>query len=492
MKNIIEELYNDLNLDLNNTLKKGFPYIGKREDNKPFSKMVKDIEEAWHYYDDELYNIKNNNEIIRLGSGDPICSKSYVGAIKEIKKALKNTIYQYGPAAGDENLRKILADYLIDIGYPNYMTFNNVIPTNSTTDGFNLILKSIFKPYDVIIMTSPCYGLFAFMPERLNINVESIDLDKEDNYLINPNKLNKLIIKINNELKDKYKNLDYIPRVKAFLNINPHNPLGTVMGINQINILENLGKVAVDNNIFIIDDLIYRDLTYDRKNIAKPIGTIHKYFDNSISMFGLSKSYGMAQARSGFIAANDKVISLIRNNVFYNMDSASILQLSALVGTYNNRRKNKKIYKKYFHKIIKNYIYKRDLTIALVNGIDYLKDSKNYKKIFNDIKKYSNLDKNEIKMGIPYAKINIIPESGYFMLIDFTSLKNHSYIKSEKDLLEYLYTKCSIKFLVGQSISWPEKDKIIIRITYSLKNSDIIKALSKISKGIKEIIYETN
>ena len=492
MKNIIEELYDELNLNINIASKKGFPYIGRRNDKKEFSNMVKSIEEAWFFYDYELYNYKINNEIIKLGSGDPICSKPYPRAILELKRILKTKMYKYGPAAGDEELRSVLKDYLIDIGYPKNISFNNVVPTMSTTDGFNLILKSIFRPYDVIIMTCPCYGLFAFMPERLNINVEGINLEKEDNYLINPKKLNLLIKKINKELKNKYKNLDYIPRVKAFLNINPHNPLGTVIGEKEKSILKNLGEVAIDNNIFIIDDLIYRDLSYDRNNMAKPLGTIKKYFDYSISLFGLSKSFAMANARCGFIVANDKIISLIRNNIFYNMDSSSILQLSLLSGTFNKSEENKKAYKEYFDEIIKNYIYKRDLSLALVNGIQSIKDSDNYYSILNEIQEKSDLTIDQINSGIPYAKVDIIPNSGFFMIIDFTDLKNHSKIKNEKQLLELLYVNCGIKSLVGQSIAWPDNKKIIMRITYALENSDIINALSKINKIVKEIIYETN
>ena len=60
------------------------------------------------------------------------------------------------------------------------------------------------------------------------------------------------------------------------------------------------------------------------------------------------------------------------------------------------------------------------------------------------------------------------------------------------NVIDGVYLKGGIKFLVGQSIAWPENDKIIMRITYALDNSDIIKALSKINKIIKEIVYETN
>ena len=55
MENIVEKLYSELHIDINIETKKGFPYIGKRQDNKMFSSMVKNIEEAWYFYDYELF-----------------------------------------------------------------------------------------------------------------------------------------------------------------------------------------------------------------------------------------------------------------------------------------------------------------------------------------------------------------------------------------------------------------------------------------------------
>ena len=34
MENIVEKLYSELHIDINLVSKKGFPYIGKRQDNK--------------------------------------------------------------------------------------------------------------------------------------------------------------------------------------------------------------------------------------------------------------------------------------------------------------------------------------------------------------------------------------------------------------------------------------------------------------------------
>lgn len=492
-KSIIDELV--LEYPEIEHFKKGFPNIGSRADCSPFGEATSKICEAWEFYDKDLYDIPIDKEIIKFGNGNPLSYKAFPLAKKYLKKELNKELYQYSAAAGDEGHRENIAKYLIQEGYPQYIDYNNVIITDSTTNGFYLILKALFKPYDVIIMTSPNYGLFAFMPERMNVGVELVQLSKDNDFIIRPDDLNKKIVEINKVLKEKYKDkLNYVPRVRAFLNINPHNPLGTVLSHNDIEVLREIGEVCQKNKVFIIDDLIYRDLSYDKNAKAMPIGTIVKYFDNTISLFGLSKSYGLAKTRTGFVVANDKVIRLLRDNVFYMKDSASVLQSSMLAGVYNDTEERKREYFKYFNNLIPKYLLNCYLCMALFDGIESVKGTFYYKKILKLLKKNIK-DKNllnKVKSGVPYAKTVLEPKSGFFLLVDFTDLRRTGLINNEKDLLIYLYKKCGIKFLVGQSFSWPYSDEIIMRMTYSLSPKVLIEAISSINIAIRDGISETN
>ncbi len=473
--------------------KPGFPDIGKRKDNQNFSLPVKKIEEAWYYYDSKLYEYVSDNKIIKLGTGNPVNYKAFPYAIKKVKKNVSKKLFEYPPAAGDEECRNEIANYLKSIDFPNEINKNNIIITCSTTQGFYLILKSIFREYDTIIMTAPNYGLFAFMPERLNINVETIRLEEKDNYIINCEKLDLLVKKINDKLKKKYNNLNYTPRVKAFLNINPSNPLGTVMSKSNYNTLKKLAETCRKNNMFVIDDLIYRDICYDRNNLAVPLGTINNYFDYSISLFGLSKSYGMANTRSGFVVANEHIIRTLRNNLFYIMDSAPYIQSSLLAACYNTNKKRTKCYNKYFYKLTEIYKYNCMLMVSMIDGINSITIKKHAKKIKSDIHKIVKDKKIEyIFEGIPYTHVKIIPQAGYFLLVDFTELSMHSNIKTEEQLLKLLYTKCGSKFLIGQSFSWPNEKEIIARFSFSLSKKEIINILSKINLVIREVVNETN
>lgn len=108
------------------------------------------------------------------------------------------------------------------------ITDSNIIIGNSTTYLYNLLCQNLLRPFDVVIMPSPTYGIFAYIPERYGASIKFLDLRQEDNWFININSLEKAILNINNELKtlSSQKKLCYIPRVSMLFLINPSNLIG--------------------------------------------------------------------------------------------------------------------------------------------------------------------------------------------------------------------------------------------------------------------------
>ena len=269
----------------------------------------------------------------------------------------------------------------------------------------------------------------------------------------------------------------YVPRVVAFLNANPSNPTGKVMREKDSKLLEDIAKVCNDRGVFIIDDLVYRDISFKEDNLAKPIATIPGYFRNTISLFGLSKCYGMASLRSGFVVADEIIIRELVNEIFQTMDSAPVIVGQALCGAFNTSLERNKIYEEYFKELREIYFYKYNLLVALVDGINHV-DNKYKEIIKNKIKE--KIKENDLiekcLNGLPYVSFpkNLVPEAGFFAILDFTKIKGMKYkgsiINTERDLLNFFYKTNRIRFLVGQSISWPNKDELIGRVSFALND----------------------
>ena len=482
---------------------RGLPNLGENLVNGRFSPNVSKIYDAFGLYGNELYELENerikNISSRSLGGGSPMKTPGF----PLCKEALINIINsdelsEYPLAAGDEESRKVILDYLIQEGfYSKRLSEDNIIFTVSTTHAFNIISSIIARPYDVILMTGPNYGLFTFVPERISgATVEILPLSAEDNWYVNSKKLAIRIDEINTQLREKYgESLGYVPKVVAFLNENPHNPLGKVMNEKNKEILEGIGDVCLEKGVFVIDDLIYRDLTYDRNNLAKPMATYEKYFNNTITITGLSKSYGLASIRSGMVVANEIIIRAIRNSIFQTMDSSPVLQGRALAGAFNATLRRQKEYEEYFNPIIKEYKYRLELLKVLINGLDTVEDIGLKRKIETDIRKYA-FDYNIIQLldGIPNVDFvnGTIPESGFFEILDFTALKNKvagngRVISDEKELLKYLYEQEKIKLILGQSISWPNEEQLIGRVTTALEREDLVEHFGAMNRCLRKL-----
>lgn len=486
----------------------GLPDIGVRDDGQHFNPTVQSIADAIDYYG---YEVRDENIVtmpdIDLGSGNPTKFEAFPLSIEEMKKGLDSQdMYKYPYTEGDDRIRKILLDYIEKEGFVNTRPYNysdidekglsvhNITFLPSTSIAFNLIINIISNPGDVILVTGPNYGLFTIRAERNGAEVEVLPLRQEDEWLVNPKRLAEKIDDINDSLQKVYnRRKGYVPRVVAFLNANPNNPTGKVMGEKQAKLLEQIADVCERRGVFIIDDLVYRDLTYDKDNIAKPIATIPGMFRNTISLFGLSKSYGLASLRAGFVVADEIIIRELVNRIFQEMDSSPDIVGRALAGAFNTSKRREQTYEKYFTKLRKIYIEKFQLLKGLVDGIDSV--DKEYKKVVEDKirKTIKEEDIDTILKGIPYVTFpkKLEPESGFFAILDFTKLRGMKFndftITSEKDLLTFFYKTSRTRFLVGQSISWPNESEMVGRVTFAIEDEKIIVALANMNRAVQKL-----
>ena len=486
----------------------GLPCVGTRLDFERFNPTVQNIADAIDFYgyevrDEKITTVKDTD----LGSGNPLDYKPFPLCIEEMKKYLEtNSLYKYPYTEGDDNIRKILLDYIEQEGFINNepysyddiddkgLSVHNITFLPSTSIIFNIIINIISRPGDVVLVPGPNYGLFTIRAERSGAEVDILPLEKEDNFYVNPDKLAAKIDDINESLQKVYnRRKGYVPRVVAFLNMNPSNPTGIVMGEKEKDLLERIGHVCEERGVFIIDDLVYRDISYDKDNIAKPMASIKGMFRNTISLFGLSKSYGLASLRAGFVVADEIIIREVVNRIFQGMDSSPEITGYALRGAFNTSIERKQAYDEYFIPLREQYKYKYNLLKALVEGIESIEDKEVKEKIKleveEELKENANIALKGLKL-VSFPK-NLTPESGFFAILDFTKIKGMKYngriISSERDLLRFFYKTCRIRFLVGQSISWPYQDELVGRITYSIPNKDIINSIYNIGKAIEKL-----
>ena len=479
--------------------RRGLPGTGSRKDNLPFFSDLKIIDDAF-VYSNSLYALEDSIDkkltLFNAGAGSPLRIRPFPPAAESLKNIANcEELSQYQLAAGNEEYRKIIAKYLSNQGFiyqNNAVSANNIIFNDSTTEGFNLIVDIIARPFDVVLFSGPTYGLFCYIPERHNAITKIVPLSEEDDWKVNPCVLEQYIDQLQEELHKVQMDfaLEYTPRIAAYVNINPSNPTGRIMGSDDKERLISLKKLSKKYGFFIVDDIIYRDLSFPSKQLALPLATIEGPNDNIITMMGASKAYGLAGARAGMIIADEIVIRGIRNLVFQLMDSTPLYVGAILSSIFNTSEVRDKCYQVYFSTLNQAYYEKWLLVKGMVCGGNSLEASE--QRVLNTILSgYSNDKKEEILSPIPGIKFagNIEPDSGFFALLDFTELKGLQYknlvINTERDILLFFYLYAYTKLLMGASIGWPHKNEFIARVSFAMEDSALIHMFSQIRNAVK-------
>ena len=257
---------------------RGLPNLGKPQNGSQYSKEVNKIYNAFSLYGNELYELENDRIKGRssrsLGGGSPMRTEAFPLCKEEVLKfILEDQLSDYPMAAGDEYSRKIISEYLEKEGFQkngNRISEDNIIFTVSTTQAFNIIMQIIARPYDVVLMTGPNYGLFTFVPERAaGARVEILPLSAEDDWYVNPVKLSNRIDEINEQNETGYQiedvHFEFTHEVMSNEQENKQNDLTDAQRKQtEINTLLNIANVldqeTIVQAICEILDIDYEDI----------------------------------------------------------------------------------------------------------------------------------------------------------------------------------------------------------------------------------------
>ncbi|MBU5437828.1 aminotransferase class I/II-fold pyridoxal phosphate-dependent enzyme [Tissierella sp. MSJ-40] len=121
----------------------------------------------------------------------------------------------------------------------------------------------------------------------------------------------------------------------------PNNPTGYVISLDEINAIT---EIARKNNILVFCDEVYKGLEYDGDRLP----WFSDVYENAVSLGVMSKAYGLAGLRIGWIATQNKKIydELIRFKHYTSICSSSTSEFLATIALKHGDKileRNKKI-----------------------------------------------------------------------------------------------------------------------------------------------------
>ncbi len=209
----------------------------------------------------------------------------------EIREAIKSYtnggVFSYGPPTGLPEFREAAAEVL-ETRKGITCSPDRILPTDGAASGMFTIAKTILQAGDQVIIFDPVDFLFQKSVEEAGGNVIRIPFDPVTGSF-NRQNFQQAISK----------------KTKMICICNPHNPLGRVLTKKE---LRFIGSLAVKHNLWIMNDEIWSDIVYapnEHINISSLDSEIAK---RTISVYGFSKTFGLAGLRVGFIAAPSKKV----------------------------------------------------------------------------------------------------------------------------------------------------------------------------------------
>ena len=206
---------------------------------------------------------------------------------KLINEQSPTVLHGYTSAVGDNNVRLAIASYL-NKTYNADVDYNLIYMTVGAAAALTISLNAILNEGDEVIVIAPYFPEYKVFIEKAK---GAIVISESDKNTFKPN-LDDLKSKINS-------------KTKAIIINYPNNPTGVVLNENDVISLTNLIKQKekeLNNQIYLISDEPYRELTYDTK-----VPFITNYYDNTIICYSFSKSLSLPGERIGYILVSPNV-----------------------------------------------------------------------------------------------------------------------------------------------------------------------------------------
>jgi len=197
-------------------------------------------------------------------------------ATKQELELWQKMSFGYTDSAGSPRLREaILRHYTID-------TIENVVVASPGELNF-ITMNVLLSSEDHVITVSPCYQSLYEIVKSLKCSLSLWEPDSE-NWEFNTKDLEALIK----------------PNTKLIILNFPHNPTGSYLSIDQLN---EIVDIARRNGVYIFSDEMYHKLITDDTPVLSPICDI---YEKGISLWGTSKTFGLAGLRTGWLVSKDK------------------------------------------------------------------------------------------------------------------------------------------------------------------------------------------
>ncbi len=274
--------------------------------------------------------VSEMKDAISLGVGEPDFDTPWRIREEGIYSLEKGRTF-YTSNAGLKELREEICNYLGRKYGLKYQP-GQILVTVGGSEAIDIGLRAMINPGEEVIIPQPSYVSYLPCAVLADAKPVIVNLKEENQFKLTAQELREVIT----------------DKTKVLILPFPNNPTGGIMNREE---LEEIAKVIIEKDIFVISDEIYSELTYQGKHVS--IASIPGMAERTIVINGFSKAFAMTGWRLGYAAGPEEIIKqMIKIHQFAIMCAPTNSQFAAvealkncdeevekMVEAYNQRRR---------------------------------------------------------------------------------------------------------------------------------------------------------
>lgn len=233
--------------------------------------------------------VSEMENVISLGVGEPDFDTPWHIREEGIYALEKGRTF-YTSNSGLKDLRQEISNYIKRTQNVEYDPNSEVIVTVGGSEAIDIGLRAICNEGDEVIIPQPSYVSYEPCAVFANAKPVIVDLQAKNDFRLTAEELKRAIT----------------PKTKVLILPYPNNPTGAIMEKKD---LEEIAKIIIENDIYVMSDEIYSELSYKEKHVS--IVSLPQMKERTILINGFSKAYAMTGWRLGYACAPKEIIKLM-------------------------------------------------------------------------------------------------------------------------------------------------------------------------------------
>ena len=284
---------------------------------------------------------REGKHIVHFEIGDPDFNTPQ-NIVNASINALNDNLTHYSDSLGDYEFRELICKNNL-----NSRGFEPDIDQVLVTPGANIIIyyavRCLVNPGDEVIVQDPCFPTYLSVFKFCGVKPVFVPLKKENEFRLDPNDLRE-------KITDK---------TRLIIINSPHNPTGSIMLPEE---LKEVGKIALENDIYLYCDEIYSRMNYGETPFYSP-SILDECKNRIIVANGFSKAFAMTGWRLGTVIGPKKVIA--KMGLLLQTTSSCVSSFIQKAGMEAINGNQKEVIK-----MMEEYKERRDLIVKGLNSID--------------------------------------------------------------------------------------------------------------------------